>query len=155
MPSISSLTADVRCWSRRNDGGAFAFPRLHFEYAAKLFGALVHALQTVSLAGTRRIETNTVIRNSERKKCPVGVEIYLNSRTLGMSRGVVDSFFENQQEITPHIHAELQMAIRGGCIELQINVPQRKNLVRMLAHLPREISQTISFRVNGPNDVAH
>ena len=72
-----------------------------------------------------------------------------------MTRGIVDSFFENQKEVAPNVHAQLQIPIRVGGIKFQGNVPQGENFIGVLAHLASQITQTVALRIDGPNYVAH
>ena len=72
-----------------------------------------------------------------------------------MSHYVVDTLFEDQEDLAAHIGAEIQIALAVGCFKFKINIPRRQYVAREPSHSLYQVRQAIFMWIDGPHDITH
>src|SRR3954469_16935855 len=85
----------------------------------------------------------------------IGGEVNQHAGTARMAGGITYCLFKNQKQIPPRIDSEFEISFLTGGAEFEINVTQSKYFIGVLAHLPNQIMQTVTMRIDGPDDVTH
>src|ERR1700730_4135876 len=75
--------------------------------------------------------------------------------SAGMPQNVVNSFFKDEEDLTPQVSSHLQALLPRRRLEFKADVTRGKNITGASSHAMVEIAKVVPFRVNGPNDIAH
>jgi hypothetical protein len=68
---------------------------------------------------------------------------------------IVDSLLEDEQDFTPHVGGQRQVASSLGRAESEIDVLSGEGVAREPAHPLKQVTNAIPIGIDSPDDVAH
>src|SRR6516164_150907 len=72
-----------------------------------------------------------------------------------MANNIVDSFLENQEDLTALIGSHLLVQVAVESMKLELDITGAQHIAGKTPHALREISYVVSSRIYRPNDIAH
>ena len=127
--------------------------------AADIASPFPHAAQTVAfvnrVAIPGEIEFPAIIRDAQTVPPVYDPEIDTDFGSTGVPQHVMNSLFEDEEDLPPQIGYHPQILLLGWRVEPKPYVPRGENVTGETPHTMEQVVHVVSFRVNGPDNIAH
>src|SRR4030095_7394529 len=102
-----------------------------------------------------RIKPAAIVLDQQNQQVALHAKIEIDVRTSRVAHDVVNTLFENQKDLTPHIGAEIQFAAYVWRLKLKVNTARSQHIAGKATHSLRQVGQAIFMGIDGPNDITH
>src|SRR5215468_1990254 len=107
----------------QSNTSALARFRNHFKPPAQLLSTTAHAFQTMADASVGRLKSTSIVFQRKDDQASLDPQLGVGARARGVSRNVVDAFFENEEDFAANVSADAHVAIQIGRVQMKLNVP--------------------------------
>jgi len=116
---------------------------------------LAHASQPIPVIHLIGIEPFAVVSDNELQMPVLDVKGDIDPAASCVASCVVDSLFENQKHLSPHVGADFPVLKTGRPLKTEFHFTPAKDIARKPPHAIGKIAQMIPLGVNGPDNVIH
>src|SRR6266849_3248314 len=95
----------VTAYRRFQDHGRACVRRDYIEPASKFLSTAAHAIQSLTMSHARFVETTPIVAQLQDDHPALNLQHRFSRFASGVSRDVVDGFFENQKDLAAHLRA--------------------------------------------------